>query len=591
MRIHTTKRYAAALLALTLVLAGMLPMAASAEKAGEGIVRVLMTRLALTDRIDVQMDGSYSLEPQGISFQRGSKVAVSVGVDGALMLYYEGMALRAEKEIVLRRHAINSLEENGLRINGGFGLYAGDLHLTQKDGVLRAVLHIPMEEYLLGVVPYEMSNSFPLEALKAQAVSARTYAQRKLGGNQDYDVTDNTNDQVYKGANAENTQAEKAILETRGICGYIGRDLARCYYTASNGGQTELMQHVWGGGDKELFVLKDDPYDVANPFSEVRRFSLPRTVPAAGLGNDALTALIFGELTEQAHGQGYSDEAARVKLTAIDAVEVTSPAYPAPSRVMTKLKLTVRAEGQKRVIAPVQDADDSFDDTATPAPKATPSETQPVETWSDFLPIEQPLVIELNLFPDVEAVLNLSINSEHNEIMTVTESENAFILEARRFGHGVGLSQRGAEQMAAAENWDYGKILQFYYPGIEFRMQTAFATLMPAVDAVFLATPGPPATPTPKPTLMPVSEQAKDGQWRAVVTQIGQNSTLNLRDQPSTQGSVLQMLYYGQPLLVLEQAEGGWIKVKTDVVEGYVMASFVQTEAPQPEPTPAPPAQ
>ncbi len=583
-----TKRMAALLLALTLMLTAALPATVLAEKAGEGIVRVLMTRLQLTDRVDVQMDGSYSLEPHGISFQRGSKVVVAIS-EGAMMLYYEGMALKAEKEIILRRHAIGTMEENGLRVNGGFGLYAGDLHLTVKDGVLRAVLHIPMEEYLLGVVPYEMSNSFPLEALKAQAVSARTYAQRKLGGSQDYDVTDNTNDQVYKGANADNTQAEKAVLETRGVCGYIGRELARCYYTASNGGQTELMRNVWGGSDKELFATRDDPYDLANPFSEVRRFSLPRAVPATGLGNDALQTLVMTALAPQMRGQGYSDEIARIKLTAIDAAEVTTPAYAAPSRVMTKLKLTVRAEGQKRVLAPTKEADDSFDDTATKAPQVTPGAQAQQEVWSDFLPIEQPLTLELNLFPDVEAALNLSINSENNEIITIAESENAFILESRRFGHGVGLSQRGAEQMAAIENWDYGKILQFYYPGIEFRMQTAAATLMPAVDAAFLTTPGPPATPTPRPTLMPVSEQPAQGQWRAVVTQIGQNSTLNLRDQPSTQGGVLQMLYYGQPLLVLEQAEGGWIKVKTDVMEGYVMASFVETEAPQASATPAPP--
>ena len=69
---------------------------------------------------------------------------------------------------------------------------------------MTAILHIPVEEYLLGVLPYEMNEAFPIEALKAQAVAARSYAIRKQNSNEHYDVTDNTNDQVYRGYQKEN---------------------------------------------------------------------------------------------------------------------------------------------------------------------------------------------------------------------------------------------------------------------------------------------------------------------------------------------------------------------------------------------------
>lgn len=95
--------------------------------------------------------------------------------------------------------------------------------------------------YCLGVVPYEMSDSFPLEALKAQAVAARTYALRSQNPTQPYDLVDTTNDQVYRGYVPGNDRTERAIRETRGVCGFYRDQLAQCYYSASNGGQTELV--------------------------------------------------------------------------------------------------------------------------------------------------------------------------------------------------------------------------------------------------------------------------------------------------------------------------------------------------------------
>ena len=72
---------------------------------------------------------------------------------------------------VVRRHSGEALE---LKQTAPGKFVSGDLTLTVKDGVIRPVLTLPVETYLLGVVPYEMSDSFPLEALKAQAVCART---------------------------------------------------------------------------------------------------------------------------------------------------------------------------------------------------------------------------------------------------------------------------------------------------------------------------------------------------------------------------------------------------------------------------------
>jgi SpoIID/LytB domain protein len=561
------------LLSLVLPQALKVPSTAAFAQAENGLVRVLLTRLAITDRLDAALDGSYSVEPGGLAFQRGSKLTIS-STQGTLMLYYEGMAMNAGQQLVLRRHAVLSGEENGLRLNGDYSLYTGDLVLSLRDGMLRAVLHIPMEEYLLGVVPYEMSDSFPLEALKAQAITARTYALKRTGSSQDYDVVDNTNDQVFKGMLPGNVQAMQAVRETEGLAGYYNGSLADCYYSASNGGQTELYQHVWGGDEQGLSVMKDDPYDLENPMSIVKSYTVPRST-ANTAADDPLMVLIKNALSSQLAALSYDGDPNNIRVTAINGVTAHTPRFPEPSRVMTMLRFDVRAEARKP-ISPSRQEDESFflTQTQTPIPTATPQ----VPQWTAMQPVPQALTVDIPIFPDVETALNLNINGDNNEIVTVRETEDSFVIESRRYGHGVGMSQRGAEWMALKDSFTFEQILQFYYPGMTLVRMTSQATPQPPIDAAFLATPGPPATPTPRPTVMPLTQTPAPGQWQAKVTLIAENSTLNLRGEPSLTGPVVRQLYYGQKLLVLEELPDGWLKVKTDAMEGYVMASFVEKD-------------
>lgn len=549
------------------------PVTTAFAQAENGLVRVLLTKLALTDRLDAALDGSYSLEPGGLSFQRGSKITIS-STQGTLMLYYEGMAMNAGQQLTLKRHAVLNGEENGLRLNGDYSLYTGDLVVSIREGMLRAVLHIPMEEYLLGVVPYEMSDSFPLEALKTQAVTARTYALKRTGSSQDYDVVDNTNDQVFKGMLPGNVQAVQAVRETEGVVGYYNGGLADCYYSASNGGQTELIQHVWGGNDQGLSVIKDDPYDLENPLSVIKKYTVPRST-ANTAADDPLMVLLKNALSNQLAALSYNGDINNIRVTAINGITAHTPKYPEPSRVMTMLRFEVRAEARKAVL-PSQPEEESFFlvQTQTPVPTVTPEAPQ----WTAMQPVPQALTVDIPIFPDVETALNLSINGNDNEIVTVRETESSFVIESRRFGHGVGMSQRGAEWMAIKDNVTFAQILEFYYPGMKLVKMKSQATPLPPIDASFLATPGPPATPTPRPTLMPLTQTPAPNQWRAKVTQIAENSSLNLRGEPSLTGPVVRLLYYGQQLLVLEELPDGWLKVKTDAMEGYVMASFVEKD-------------
>lgn len=564
-------RWLALVLALSLL---PLSFAARAEKT-EGIVRVLLTRLKLTDQLSLSLDGSYTLN--GISFQRGSDLTVSCKT-GTLMVYYEGMALDAGKSLIFLRHAVKDGEENGIRFAGAYELHPGDLHLSIKDGQLRAVLHAPVEEYLLGVVPYEMSDSFPVEALKAQAIAARTYALRKMGAGGDYDVVDNTNDQAYYGVKAENTNAEKAVKETAGICGYYKGKMAECFYSASNGGQTELVSHVWGNGDYGYLVMTDDPYDLENEESVVKSYAFPKIMEnAEGLGK--LKEHLLAPLSEAMEARGYDGDLLNIRVTGIDSLSLSIPLYnDSPSRIMTLLTFSLNVEGRKLL---KQDEEEDISLFSVPV---TPSPDQPRETWGPMQALGFPVSVSLDIFPLAEQALDLSINGGSNEIMSVRETEDAFILESRRYGHGVGMSQRGAQCMARDYEWNYKQILRFYYPGMELKTLSYSFSLPKALSMDFLATPGPAATPTPRPTAMPLSQTPAPGEFIVAVTNIGVNSYLNMRAEPNTQSSVLRQLYYGQELIVTKDL-GEWLQVRMDDMTGYVMRSFVHIPG---QTTPAP---
>ena len=564
------KRWIAGLSALVMLLTiGLaLPVGARAEK---NTVRVLLTRLNLTDRLEIALDGSYTLD--GMSFQRGSRLVLSCAT-GRIMVYYEGMALDSGKELVLTRHQAAEGLENGLRLNGDYALYRGDLHVKTDGKMLTAVLHIPIEEYLLGVVPYEMSDSFPLEALKAQAVAARTYALYKMrGASGAYDLVDNTNDQVFRGYNASNERAIRAVQETAGVACYNNGALAICYYTASNGGQVELVRNVWGKGEGDYITMHDDPYDVENPESVVKSAAIAKTAKDGNVYNQQLTDYLLDGVSEAVTALGYSGDTADTRIAGVAGISLHTPQGGTSSKVMTQMRFDLTVQCRQKPTAAMQDEEVNLFALPETTPEAT---SAPQPTQAPFVTLEQTVQVDVPVFSAIEPWLGLSINGSNNEILTVREENDRFVIESRRYGHGVGMSQRGAQWMAGQYGWTYDQILRFYYPGLALKKTDTQVTLPPAVSAAFLTTPGPAATPTPRPTLMPASDQLKAGEWRVKVTQISANSSLNLRSAPSTASDVLRVLYYGQELLASPCDEEGWIKVRTDVTEGYVMEKFVE---------------
>jgi len=136
--------------------------------------------------------------------------------------------------------------------------YNGRLKVTMReDNILLLINNIDLESYLKGVVPAEIftNNDSLLDAVKAQAICARSYSFKKMKENKDkpFHMYADVRDQVYKGASARTTLGDFAVDETRGSVLVYGNEVADTYFHASCGGILESAENVWSS-DKKVYL-------------------------------------------------------------------------------------------------------------------------------------------------------------------------------------------------------------------------------------------------------------------------------------------------------------------------------------------------
>ncbi len=161
-----------------------------------------------------------------------------------------------------KRYSENSLKistnKNLIRVNKGekpetARLYAGEMNLQPNAyGTYTLVNEVPLETYLRGVVPYEIGTTAPMAAMEAQAILARTYALRNLRrfAIDDYQLCANTHCQVYDGLNGVAKNTDRAIASTRGMVLTYQNQLVDALYSSTTGGVTANFSDVWNGEDR-----------------------------------------------------------------------------------------------------------------------------------------------------------------------------------------------------------------------------------------------------------------------------------------------------------------------------------------------------
>lgn len=144
--------------------------------------------------------------------------------------------------------------------------YRGELRVVAEKARLRAINNLGLEAYLYGVVPSEMPHRWPPEALKAQAVAARSYAlaTRRSG---EFDVYSDVRSQVYRGIPEEEAQTNEAIDATAGqVLTYDGQ-VAYTYFFSTSGGRTATVTDVWPSSKSIPYLVSvADPHDSISPY-------------------------------------------------------------------------------------------------------------------------------------------------------------------------------------------------------------------------------------------------------------------------------------------------------------------------------------
>ncbi len=145
--------------------------------------------------------------------------------------------------------------------------YRGTFRVSVVDGKLRLVNLVGLERYLYGVVPSESPHDWPAEALKAQAVVARSYALASLKPGSDFDVYSDVRSQVYYGISHEFPESTQAVKDTNGEVVLYKGEVARTFFFSTSGGRTSSITDAWPKAKPEPYLISvDDPYDDTSPY-------------------------------------------------------------------------------------------------------------------------------------------------------------------------------------------------------------------------------------------------------------------------------------------------------------------------------------
>ncbi len=415
-----------------------------------------------------------TLVAQGVSTALAgtSKYGVSVVITGTNTILFQyddqgrGTGLGIEP-VSVNGEKCTTLSK-GCLYNGGFRFE------RINGGKLTVVNIVGFEDYIEGVVATEMSNSWPIEALKAQAVAARSYAV-SLGSKHSahhFDICDDTHCQAYTGQTSAGANTRTAVEQTTGLGVLYNRKPAQSFYYSSNGGASESVSNVWGSNQASYPYLigKADPYEPTLNLKNTweRTFTSSQIISKLLLAYQVTAPIVSAAVTF------YTDVSNPKTITFTDSAGKNFSVSAA--RVYQSLGLPSFRFGFKGAGGTSQPV------PTTPSVDVTINDSAVVDKLAGLYAIDGKGNISA-LGGDVYVItdsgttqLGQSVDQGQGQGQGGQSAGNAWSSSAtmvngsitfagRGWGHNIGLSQFGAKAMAE-QGYTYLQILQFYYTGI-----------------------------------------------------------------------------------------------------------------------------
>lgn len=349
--------------------------------------------------------------------------------------------------------------------------------IHNSSGTLTAVNVIDLEEYLYGVVAAEIPSSYEYEAIKAQACAARTYALYKWNRESDigYDICDSTHCQAYMGYDYEDSTTRQAVIDTEGELIYYNGSPIEALFFSSSGGYTEDAVNVWGT-DVAYLKAVDDSQEINCPEWErtVTLDDLDAIISANGYGIGSATGMRITidnrtnrvQMVEILGTNGTKEitlEACRTVFGSIGS-SFSSRTYTITNGVTVSGGGTETVTTSNNLGTFVTDPIDGF---SVGSDYVLGADCAVVYSDSDETKAYgyDGSEIDINDIPGLADLATSTTTVRPSSGTTVIQSQGSTIeVKGYGIGHGVGLSQMGANGMAA-NGADYKEILQHYYTG------------------------------------------------------------------------------------------------------------------------------
>ena len=341
----------------------------------------------------------------------------------------------------------------------GYRYYGGFQYGRMTGGDITVINYVNIEDYLKGVLPYEMSNSWPIEALKAQALCARTYVATHFNAHRSsgFDVCTTDCCQVYRGNNSANSTTDAAVDQTAGKYVLYNGSPCETYYMSADGGATENSENVWVA---TLPYLKGviDPYeaDVYSKTSWTVTYTRDElTARMRNRGYDCST-IVSIEITQYtAVGNVYS-----IKLTDSNGKTFTFSKSNIRSALgVDSIRFSINGvnggpSGTKRDVY-VNDSGSILGTDMADAYAVGSSDTSVLGSNT---------VYALTGSGEVESIEAGSSNTGGGGTGPIVADK--FVITGSGRGHNVGMSQWGAYSMALYHGKTYEEIIKFYFTGV-----------------------------------------------------------------------------------------------------------------------------
>ena len=434
----------------------------------------LHTEVTLTADCDFLLQYGSGEEIQETLFSKGEEVTIDTDSD-----YFVGERIHVVPTVLTGRIRLCNVNRNQ-----GIPSYRGQIELLRTAEEIAVVNELPLEEYLYSVVPSEMPASYPLEALKAQAICARTYAYGHMirAGYPQYGahVDDSTSYQVYNNI-TETDSATTAVKETYGqmILTTAGTVANTYYYSTSCGVGTTA--NVWKTAEAEtLTYLKSsrlNPEGLARSDSEAVTADSSGPVTETGT-EDLCDEDTFRNFIETSHKEDYEAQEGwyrwtyTVKEIDVDRmVEVLQKRYEANDQLILTLKDDGYVSQNIKAFSKVKDLT-----IVKRGPGGVADELVIITDKGTFK-----VISEYNIRAVLCDGVTKVVRQDGSEVNMPNLLPSAFfVIEPSHdkknvvgyniigggFGHGVGMSQNGAKNMAL-QGLRAEQILNFFYEGCE----------------------------------------------------------------------------------------------------------------------------